>query len=67
MKCSKIREMTEQEIQQKARDFKDKMFRVKNENTFGRSRNPLQARNLRRDIARLKTVLSEIRLSKQKK
>jgi len=59
MKPSKIRELTPEEIAEKLNDATQKLFQLKCANVSEQTKNPLQIRNIRRDIARMKTILNE--------
>ena len=65
MKISKIRDLTIEEIQQKLNESSQKLFQLKYENISGQLKNPLQIRGLRRDVARMKTVINEKKTSKE--
>ena len=59
MKASKIKEKTTEEIQQELEESRKKLFQMKFENSMGRLKNPLKIVSLRRDVARMITVLNE--------
>lgn len=62
MKTEKIREMTTDELRTKEREFSDQMFRLKFQLASGQSDVLQKIRELRKDIARVKTVLRESEL-----
>jgi len=66
MKASKLRELNVDELEQKLNETMQKLFQLKFKNVSGQLKNPLEIRLLRRDIARIKTILREIELSKEK-
>jgi len=66
MKASKLRELSVAELEQKLNGSRQKLFQLKFKNTSGQLKNPLEIRVLRRDIARIKTILAERGLSKEK-
>jgi len=66
MKASKLRELSVAELEQKLNEIMQKLFQLKFKNASGQLKNPLEIRLLRRDIARVKTVLAERELSKEK-
>lgn len=66
MKASKLRELNVDELEQKLNETMQKLFQLKFKNASGQLKNPLEIRLLRRDIARIKTILREIELSKEK-
>jgi len=65
MKASKLRELNVNELEQKLNEIRQKLFQLKFKNVSGQLKNPLEIRLLRRDIARIKTILREIELSKK--
>ncbi|MFB0526767.1 MAG: 50S ribosomal protein L29 [bacterium] len=66
MKTSKLRELSVPELEQKLNETTQKLFQLKFKNVSGQLKNPLEIRLIRRDIARIKTILAESRLSKEK-
>ena len=65
MKADKIREKTIEEIQQELKENKLKLFQLKFENSSGKLKNPQKILYLRRDIARMNTILNEKKAEKQ--
>ncbi|MCE2486652.1 MAG: 50S ribosomal protein L29 [Desulfurellaceae bacterium] len=59
MRAREIRELTEDEARQKERELTEELFRVRMRKGTGQVDNPMQARLLRRDLARLKTIQHE--------
>lgn len=66
MKASKLRELSVAELEQRFNETTQKLFQLKFKNASGQLKNPLKIRLLRRDIARIRTVLAESKLSKEK-
>ncbi len=66
MKASKLRELSVAELEQKLNETTQKLFQLRFKNASGKIKNPLEIRLFRRDIARIKTVLAESKLSKEK-
>jgi len=66
MKASKLRELNVLELQQRLNETKQKLFQLRSKSSSGQLKNPLEIRLLRRDIARIETILSERELSKDK-
>jgi large subunit ribosomal protein L29 len=58
-KASTFREMTSDEIRQKLRDMSEELFNLRFRNSMKQLDNPLQIRETRRAMARLKTVLRQ--------
>jgi large subunit ribosomal protein L29 len=59
VKASKIREWNPQELEQKEREFSDQLFRLKFQFATGQTNTLKKIRELRRDVARIKTILRE--------
>jgi len=58
-RASTFREMTSDEIRQKLRDMSEEVFNLRFRNSMKQLDNPLQIREVRRAMARLKTVLRQ--------
>ena len=63
MKGSDIREMTDQEIAERIQQLNEERFRLRFRSATQQLENPILLRNIRRDIARLKTVQRERELN----
>jgi len=59
MKARELRELSEDELQTKERELADQLFKLRFQQTLGQLENAMKLRNIRRDIARIKTVLQE--------
>ncbi len=59
MKTSKVREMTVSEIVSQLRDLEEELTNLRFQKVTSQLDNPLRIRVVRRDIARLKTILKE--------
>jgi large subunit ribosomal protein L29 len=59
MKASEFRNMTSAEIEQKIAGYKEELFNLRFQLATGQLDNPAQIRNVRKAIARAKTVLRE--------
>jgi len=59
MKVGKMREWTPDELRAKEREFSDQLFRLKFQFASGQSDVLQKIRALRKDIARVKTLLRE--------
>jgi large subunit ribosomal protein L29 len=68
MKAKELRDITEQELNDKVLAFKKEIFNLRFKAALGQSENPMNIKLLRKDIARIKTILAEKkRLKKDKK
>lgn len=59
MKASAYREMTSDELQEKLSDLKAELFNLRFQMVTGQLENPMRIRNVKKDIARVKTVICE--------
>ena len=59
MRVEELRELTREELEQKRRDLGEERFNLNMRKSFKELDNPLRLRHLRRDIARINTVLRE--------
>ena len=66
MKADKIRNQTDAELQDQERQLADQLFKLKFQMNMGQTESLKKIRGLRRDIARVKTVLREQELGKVK-
>ncbi|MGD0650412.1 MAG: 50S ribosomal protein L29 [Verrucomicrobiia bacterium] len=62
MKPREIREMTEAEAQAKLRDLQQELFNLRLQQQTARLERPTRMREVRRDIARVETILRERQL-----
>ena len=61
MKVKEIRTMAVNEIASKLSELKDKLFKQKFQKTLGQAESPYKIRQTKRDIAKLMTILTEMR------
>jgi large subunit ribosomal protein L29 len=61
MKTEEIRSMTENEIEDKIAESRDKLFKQRMQKSMGQAENPHKIRQTRKDIARFITILAEKR------
>ncbi len=59
MKASNVRELNNEELQAKLADLKKELFNLRLSHATGQLTNPLAPNNVKKDIARIKTVLRE--------
>ena len=67
MKADKIRNLTGDEIKHQERDLADQLFKLKFQMNMGQTESLKKIRGLRRDIARVKTILREQELAAARK
>ena len=59
MKASALRELSRAELEQKLIDLKAELFNLRFQHTVNQLDNPLRLVAVRKDIARVKTLISE--------
>ena len=59
MKTSELRDLSEEELKSKEEEIKDQLFKLKFQHALGQLENALKLKNLKKDIARIKTILKE--------
>ena len=59
MKVSEIRELTLDDLRTRVRELGDQIFRLRIQKAMGQLEAPAKVREVRRDLARIKTVLRE--------
>jgi large subunit ribosomal protein L29 len=59
MKADKVRNLTDAELHHQERDLADQLFKLKFQLNMGQTESLKKIRGLRKDIARVKTVLVE--------
>ena len=55
----KVHELRDDELKQKLESLKTELFNLRFSHATGQLANPMQIQNVRRDIARVKTVIRE--------
>jgi large subunit ribosomal protein L29 len=58
-KAVELREMDSDSLQQKAKELDDELFRMRIKKSLGQLEAPGKIRNVRRELARVQTVLRE--------
>lgn len=58
MKFKEIQDLTVEELRKREKTMRVEMFDLKMKHSLGQVGNPIQIRDLRRDISRVKTALS---------
>ena len=59
MKATEIRELTVDELRVRVKDLDDQIFRLRIQKSMGQLEAPGKVRDVRRDLARIKTILRE--------
>ena len=61
MKASELYQLTLEELTQKEADFREELFNLRLQRVTGKLENPSRAREVRKTIARIKTIMNEKR------
>lgn len=64
MKAKDIRELTDEELEQKLIEMKTELFNLRFQLATGQLNNPVRLREVRKDIARIQSVLREKELER---
>ena len=64
MELNKMRQMTEIELAAELDKMKKELFNLRFQHVTGQLENPVKMRELKRDIARVKTIIREKELAK---
>ncbi len=65
MKASEVREMTQEELESKLKDLKAELFNLRFQLSINQLDNPMRIQAVKKDIARVKTVLRENELKEE--
>lgn len=63
MKANELRDMSVEELNKKLADLKEEFFNLRFQKATGQLNNPVSIREVKRDIARVKTVIRERELN----
>ena len=59
MKTTDIRKMSAEELNKKLKDLKEELFNLRFQNAINQLDNPHKIADVKKDIARVKTILNE--------
>ena len=59
MKIQDIRDLSTQELEDKIKDLKEELFNLRFQNATNQLDNPVRIASVKKDIARVKTILKE--------
>jgi large subunit ribosomal protein L29 len=65
MKSQELKELSADELRTREKELADQLFKLRFQHKLGQLENPMKLRNIRREIARIKTVLDEKRRGKE--
>ncbi|HXW08226.1 MAG TPA: 50S ribosomal protein L29 [Vicinamibacterales bacterium] len=63
MKVAEVRDLGEDELRQRVKDLDDQLFRLRIQKSMGQLEAAHKLKSIRRDLARVKTVLREKELA----
>ncbi|NLM38490.1 MAG: 50S ribosomal protein L29 [Firmicutes bacterium] len=66
MKANEVRKLTDTELEQKLSELKEELFNLRFQLATGQLDNPMRIRTVRKDIARVKTIMRERALNIQR-
>ena len=58
MKIKELKEMSADELKHKEAELADQLFKLRFQKSLGQLESPMKVKNVRRDIARIKTLLN---------
>ncbi len=61
MKITELRSLSKDELLQKEKDLKKELFNLRFRHKMGELENPVKIRDVRKDIARVKTIMRELK------
>ena len=61
MKNQELREFSKEELVKRGRELRTEIFNLRMQKSVGQLENPFQIRNLRREVARIETILTSRR------
>jgi large subunit ribosomal protein L29 len=67
MKASKMRDMSKEDLLQEEAELREQLFKLRFQTATGQLESAPRLRGVRRDIARIQTVLREMELTQQEK
>jgi large subunit ribosomal protein L29 len=59
MKAAEIRELTVDDLRARVKELDDQLFRLRIQKSMGQLEAPAKVRDVRKDLARIKTILRE--------
>lgn len=65
VKAKQARELTDDELRKKVSDYKEELFNLRFQLATGQLDNPMRIRDVKKSIARCKTILRQRELARQ--
>ncbi|HZJ58424.1 MAG TPA: 50S ribosomal protein L29 [Clostridia bacterium] len=63
MKANRFRELSDEELQDRVAEFKSELFNLRFQLATGQLENPMRIKEVRKDIARVKTIIRQRELN----
>jgi len=67
MKAKELRKMSAEELKQRERELREELFNLRFQHSLGQLTNTARISQVKREIARIKTILRERELGKESK
>jgi large subunit ribosomal protein L29 len=67
MKAKELRKMSSEELKQRERELREELFNLRFQHSLGQLTNTARISQVKREIARIKTILRERELGKENK
>jgi len=59
MKIKELKEMTADELKHREAELADQLFKLRFQKSLGQLESPMKVKNIKKDIARIKTLLNQ--------
>ena len=59
MKANRFRELSDQELQDRVAEYKSELFNLRFQLATGQLENPMRIKEVKKDIARIKTIIRQ--------
>lgn len=66
MKAKELRELSDEELRQRERELREELFNLRFQHALGQLSNVMRIPQVKREIARIKTILREREISRAK-
>ncbi|RLA81923.1 MAG: 50S ribosomal protein L29 [Deltaproteobacteria bacterium] len=66
MKARELRELSDEELRQKEKELREELFNLRFQLATGQLENTMRITHVKRDIARIKTILRERELQRER-
>ncbi len=67
MKTTELRKMTAEELSKELLELKEQLFKLRFQHATNQLENPMELKTVRREIARVKTILREMEIAAEQK